>query len=304
MRGMTATPDNDYQDRFIAMAKKRLTHHITLYAASKGRQRRLVKRLDAYARDNIIGAVDLMDFAQEDITRYGRVSRETVLWHGSGRYQHAGGKAADVLGSILSAGSIRPVEDAYGIFSDGKVMTTISLTRYRMIARSYADIHGRGYREPHRYGDALTWTSYHYGLFYARAYTTHRRKLKKYYDAWHALTHDDNGHNTWGKKANLSAKDVWDVFGLGSDIPGNYPILYGLKDIRDTVRLAPVYQDYEVRVSRNIKLDEITHLEVPLSKVGEVREILAAHKVEVPVEPIELGELVASRRSFSSLLGF
>ena len=45
------------------------------------------------------------------------------------------------------------------------------------MARSYADMHGLGWKEKNRYGDALTWTSYYYSLFYARLFTVNGVKV-------------------------------------------------------------------------------------------------------------------------------
>ena len=182
-------------------------------------------------------------------------------------------------------------------------MHSISLTPHRIIARSYADIHGKGYKEPNRYGDALMWTSYFYGLFYAKLYTRNAITLKRFYKKWHKLTHDTNGDNTWGKKVNKSAQDVWDVFGLGSDIADNYPILIGVRRVEQQVNLSPVFKAYEVRTPVGIAIQDITHVEVPQDKVTSTKAFIESYGLVIPVLPIELGELQASHKTFSELLG-
>jgi hypothetical protein len=192
---------NDFQKQFIRLALRRLPHHVALYTARKVHSRHFIKTLDAWAKKHIIGNTKLRGFSSDEQERYMSAVSKAALWHGTGCYQYSQGKVVDVLECIVATGSIRPIEDAYAIFSGGKLMSSISLTRLRIIARCYADMHGKGYREPNRYGDALAWTSYHYGLFYARLYTVHYGKIRRYYKTWYQLTHDENGHNTWGQKS-------------------------------------------------------------------------------------------------------
>lgn len=300
---MSKNSTDNFQRQFIRLVLRRLPHHISLYTASKLHSKTAVKLLDSYAKKHIIASGKLQSFSAKEQQQYKSTTHQATLWHGSGRFQYSNGEIIDVLKSILASGAIRPVEDAYAIFSGGRLMRSISLTRLRIIARCYADMHGKGYHEPNRYGDALTLTSYHYGLFYARLYTIHYRKIKQYYKIWHKHTHDDNGHNTWGKKSNKGAEDVWDVFGLGSDISGNYPIVFGIKDVKGTTELSSVFRDYEVRTENTISIGNLTHIEVPLSKVKETEVLIANHQLNTPVYPIELGELMASQTPFSELLG-
>ena len=300
---MSKNSANNFQRQFVALALRRLPHHAALYAASKLHSQGAVKLLDSYAKKHIIAKAKIKSFSTEEQRRYEVAISRTSLWHGSGRFQYSNGEVVDVLNGILTSGAIRPIEDAYAIFSGGRLMSSISLTRLRAIARCYADMHGKGYREPGRYGDALTLTSYHYGLFYARLYVVHYRKIRRYYKIWHKHTHDGNGHNTWGKKSNKNAKDVWDVFGLGSDIPNNYPIIFGVKNIEDTAWLSSTFRDYEVRTENGIGLDNLTHIEVPAFRLKETEAMIKDHKLNIPVYPIELGELVASQTPFSELLG-
>ncbi len=300
---MSEISTNNFQRRFIKLALCRLPHHTALYIASKLHTKAVIKLLDSYAKKRIITQSKMRPFSAEEQRNYRATIHQTTLWHGSGRFQYSNDKVVDVLKGILTSGSIRPVEDAYAIFSGGKLMSSISLTRLRIIARCYADTHGKGYREPNRYGDALTLASYHYGLFFARLYATHYRKTRQYYKIWYTHTHDEQGHSTWGKKSNNDAKDVWDVFGLGSDIPGNYPVIFGIKRVTDVTQLSSLFSEYEVRTEKNISLDSLTHIEVPLSKVEETKLLITDRGLKVPIYPIELGELVASQTPFSKLMG-
>jgi hypothetical protein len=295
---------NDYQRLFIRLALKRLPHHFALSLASRVHFIWLIATLDRYAKKRFIGKPELLQFSETDIYHYNSLTNNTTLWHGTGRYQHSANGDIDVLESILKRGSLRPVEDAYAIFSGGKIMQSISLTKLRIIARSYADTNGKGFREPNRYGNALMWASYYYGLFYAYQYTRGYFSIRKYYKTWHSHTHDERGHNTWGKKTNRDAKYVWDIFGLGSDIKGNYPVIFGIKEIDGRIELSPIFNKYEVRTSSGIRLDQLTHIEVPSVYIAEIKGLLGKHGLTIPVESIEAGEVKASRTKFSTLLGY
>lgn len=295
---------NDFQKRFILKAIRYIPHNALLHFAVRFNIKPLARLLDWTAKKYILKNAKILPVDIERSNEYQKVAETTVLWHGSGRLQHSHSEVLDVLASVLKHKGIRPVDDVYAIFSGGKRMTSISLTRSRPVARSYADMHGKGYLEKNRYGDALTWVAYYYGLFYARLYTFGYPSIKKHYKTWHALTHDKNGHNTWGKKVNKQAEDVWDVFCLGTDITDNYPILFGIKSAGQTVQLNKLFSDYEVRASNVVSTSEITHLEVPALKVDDTKTLLKQYAIDIPVFSIELGEYIASKNRFSQLLGW
>lgn len=300
----TNRQSNNFQWQFIKLALLFLPHHLLLWSACKLRWQWAIVNLNHIARSRIVGRTNLQSYSNVELDDYGIAIAATQFWHGTGRFQYGlDGEVVDVLESMLRSAGTRPRSDAYAIFSGGEIMSSTSLTRLRIIARCYADIHGLGWREPHRYGNALVMTAYHYGLFYARLYTQGYFAVRKYYAKWHSLTHDDAGKNTWGQKVHFQAQDVWDVFGLGSDIVGNYPILIGIRGISKTVPLSKYFRDYEVRVDRPIRFDEMTHLEVPQARLTEVKKLLEKFDCNLPVLAIECGELVASKCRFSQLLG-
>ena len=194
---------------------------------------RFEKALDTIAKRKIINVKDLLSFDNSDIKEYQKLTKDTQLWHGTGRWQHGKDSIVDVMKSFCDIAGLKPSRDVYAVFggSDRHIVHSVSLCRSRMVARSYADIHGLGWKEKNRYGDALTWTSYYYSLFYARLFTVNGVKMLRRWKTWRTLSHDENGDNTWGKKVNKQARDVWDVFCLGSDISGNYPILIGVRSL-------------------------------------------------------------------------
>jgi hypothetical protein len=295
-------PEVDYQRRFVRLALRYLPHRLAVGAAIKLHASWALGWLNRWAARRYVGPVQLLAFSDSEIADYQRVTQSARYWHGTGRLQHSAGQPADVLESIVAHG-LRAVDDAYAVYAGGEVMKSISLTKWRIIARSYADTFGKAYREPHRYGDALMWTAYYYGRFFAGLYLSGYHPRSSHHRRWHKLTHDENGENTWGKKSNRRAHDVWDIFGLGSDIPGNYPILIGLSTVPDPTKLPPKFDRYEVRTGSDLPVDVFTHLEVPADRVEEVQALLDRHHVNIRALPIELGEVAASLQPFSELIG-
>lgn len=262
------------------------------------------KILDKFARKYIIKPKSIRQFKESEIKEYRKITKNTRLWHGTGRWQHGEHGITDVMKSFCDAAGLKPARDVYAVFggSNQRVVYSVSLCRSRMIARSYADMHRLGWKEENRYGDALMWVSYYYGMFYARLFITSGFKMMRRWKAWRALSHDSNGDNTWGKKVNNQARNVWDVFCLGSDISGNYPILIGVKNIDSQIKLDKPMSQYEVRANKLINIANISHVEVLYDKQDEVRKLLHKHDVKLPVTSIELGEYVSSKERFIDLI--
>ena len=264
------------------------------------------KLLDRTAHKRIIKTKTLCQFSSSEMSEYQKLTKSTQFWHGTGRWQHGEHGTVDVLKSFCDTGGLKPARDVYAVFggSDQHIIHSISLCRSRMVARSYADMHGVGWKEKNRHGDALTWTSYYYSLFYARLFTVNGVKVLRRWKTWRALSHDENGDNTWGKKVNKQARDVWDIFCLGSDISGNYPILVGVRSLDSQLKLEKPMSHYEVRANKRIGVANISHIEVPRDKQDEMRELLLSCGIDIPVTSIELGECVSMQKRFTELLGW
>jgi hypothetical protein len=305
-RRRTRTRDNGYQKLFIKKLLRYLPHHLLLAITHKVRLRSAEKLLGSIAQKRIITTKTLRRFSSSEIAEYQKLTRDTQFWHGTGRWQHGERSIIDVLKSFCDTGGLKPARDVYAVFggSDQHIIHSISLCRSRMVARSYADMHGLGWKEKNRYGDALTWTSYYYSLFYARLFTISGITMLRRWKTWRSLSHDEHGDNTWGKKVNTQARDVWDIFCLGSDIPSNYPILIGIKHLASQVELEKPMRYYEARADKRIAITDISHIEVPYNKQKEVRRLLLAHNIALPVMSIELGECVSAQKSFTELLGW
>lgn len=156
------------------------------------------KILDKFARKYIIKPKSIRQFKESEIKEYRKITKNTRLWHGTGRWQHGEHGITDVMKSFCDAAGLKPARDVYAVFggSNQHIVHSISVCRSRMIARSYADMHGVGWKEKNRYGDALTWVSYYYGMFYARLFITRGFKMMRRWKAWRALSNDNNGDNT------------------------------------------------------------------------------------------------------------
>ena len=300
------TKDNGYQKLFIKKLLRYLPHHLLLAINHKVRLRYAEKLLGRMALKRIIKTKPLCQFSSSEMSEYQKLTKGTQFWHGTGRWQHGEHGTVDVLKSLCDTAGLKPARDVYAVFggSDRHIVHSVSLCRSRMVARSYADMHGLGWKEKNRYGDALTWTSYYYSLFYARLFTVDGVKMLRRWKTWRTLSHDENGDNTWGKKVNKQARDVWDIFCLGSDISGNYPILIGVKSLDSQLKLEKPMSHYEVRADKRIGVANISHIEVPRDKQDEMRELLLSCGIDIPVTSIELGECVSIQKRFTELLGW
>ncbi len=305
-RQRARTKDNGYQKLFIKKLLRYLPHHLLLAITHKVRLRSVEKLLDRMALKRIIKTKPLCQFSSLEISEYQKLTKGTQFWHGTGRWQHGEHGTVDVLKSLCDTAGLKPARDVYAVFggSDQHIIHSVSVCRSRMVARSYADMHGVGWKEKNRHGDALTWAAYYYSLFYARLFTINGIKMLRRWKTWRSLSHDENGDNTWGKKVNTQARDVWDIFCLGSDIPSNYPILIGVKHLASQVELEKPMRYYEARADKRIATTDISHIEVPYNKQKEVRRLLLAYNIALSVTSIELGECVSTQKPFTELLGW
>jgi hypothetical protein len=290
-----------YKRQFWTDAAKHLPHHVSAKIARATKSDALMKR-NYRSRQEALSTLPLKPYSEKEVAEYMKAIRHTRLWHGTGRYQYSNGEIVDVLSQIIASGGLRPVPDAYAIMLGGEHMTSISATPLRIIARSYADIHGKGALEENRFGSSMWWVSYYYGSFYAQLFTKHIFTIARQYKKWHEATSDAQGERTWGKKVNTKAKHVWDVFGLGSDIMNNYPILLGIKRQADLAAIPDAIAKTEVRLIHTVDLHDFTHIEVPEAKVIETEAIISRSGHSIQVFPIELGEYIASKQSIDSLL--
>lgn len=296
------SPAPNYELRFRLLAILYIPHHALLAMAMRNNKPRLARALHGTVKKRLSGGTVLRPHTSQPQKEYLSIISRTTMWHGTGRFQYQEEKIVDVLQQILAKGHLQPKRDVYALAVDGKEMCSLSGTRLRVIARSYADTHGLGINEQERNGSSLWWAAYYYSLCYAQLFAKRGITVVRNWSKFEQASRDVNGERTWGKKANKNAKYVWDVFGLGSDIPGNYPILFGIAIDLNRSQAPRFLEQWEVRIVEPVTLSEVTHLEVPQVKITEVRALLKQHGYEIPVFPLELGEWLAAQQEIGELL--
>lgn len=223
------------------------------------------------------------------------VYSDIEYWHGTGRYQYSRGAVVDVLGNIARTRTLLPSYDAFDLT---RPMQSISLARSRVYGRAYADMHGTGSREKERYGSSLFWACAFLGdiaveaSLETRVWRPHgyRRMMDHLFKA-DALQ--------WYKKlTRASGNTVVDIYKDGSDIPDNYPVLFGVR--RGSIIPSSTSKAVAIHESRSecsIPLDDaIVHVEVPRSRLIETRGVLGG----IAVASIEDGERWSANFPFSS----
>jgi hypothetical protein len=254
--------------------------------------------------------------------------RETEWWHGTGtkkyvpvadsKYSaHCKREAEDVLGSLLSG--LRARRDPY---LDGMLYTstapTVSLSRTRMYAKAYALRHFCD-------GEAL---QYEFGSrdFWYKCITTRMsiEMLRRYIGAqmlvrivvasvrsWldaryrneraRRLRHRREQLTRWSSDIRADGRDV-----LSSDIPGNVPVLIGIRRgaVPTIAAGPPNLALYESRTEVDIPPSAFTHIEVPLANVDTIRSRMVEFGPlgTVPVVAIEFGDLLQSEQPFGEIL--
>ena len=291
-----------YKRQFWKSAARHLPHHSLLVISARIKAPRLTDALSK-RRDDILRKSIVKTYPTKLVEEYQGVMATTKLWHGAGRLQYKNKRVYDAFEAIIGNGALRPAKDVYAIILGGEEMTSISTTPLRIIARSYADMHGEGEREKYRYGSALWWVAYYYGMFYGIVFTRYSLTIMRNWSKWNNASTNDSGQRTWGHKVNAKADSVWSAFGQGSDIPGNYPVLFGIKQYSLVAKMPHTLQKVETRLTNPVQISDLSHIEVPEDKIDEVKARLATHGFSTPVFPIELGEYVASKQQFKTLLG-
>jgi hypothetical protein len=244
------------------------------------------------------------DEEAEVLAEFDAVYQEAWRWHGTGRYQHRGGRTIDILREIAREGGLRPHEDVMDPIVGE--MDSVSTAASRMYARPYADMH-QDRIEPmsYRYGKASYWAQFFVspialeGLIELKAWRKGPARDR-------ARKVGSEGLSKWRNKVNESPwqKNIFPIFDQGSDIAGNYPILIGIKEGSfHEVQISKTLSRFESRSEHLVPIEAFSHLEVPLNKVAETRARLAAGGYSsIFVLSIELGEYFCSKQSFSDLI--
>lgn len=241
--------------------------------------------------DRLLGATVL-----RSTVLYGQDTGQSnnLLWHGTGRYQYRDGEYIDVLKKISNAQALLPKYDAFDL---DRPMCSVSLARSRMYARAYADMHGNGSQERERYGNSLFWACTFMGDIAIEAALESRSWSPRGYRKMMNHLANADTVNWYKKMTSMDNPTVLSVYRQGSDIAGNYPILFGVDSAH--VRASSVSRAvdiHEVRSEEPIAISSMTHIEVPRSRLDTTAQVIG-HLL--PVVSLEDSENIAARYSFS-----
>lgn len=249
----------------------------------------------------------------ESIPLIEKIYQEVGYWHGTGRYQYAHSNVTryesldtdtitDLLESIIQEGGLRLHDEPWLRKIQKMAMPTVSLSPFRMYAKLYAGLYL--YEKDtleYQFGTTKIWFRIllriqmlnknflkfllSKGLFQlARISTFQNTKL------WVRSIRKD------GKNSNLLKGHL-----IRSDIPGNYPILIGIKKNISLMYFNPGMERLEARTDKPVRFEDMTHIEVPLAHIEDTRTILKKKNVQLPVIPLEYGEFHCAGKSLSTL---
>lgn len=250
---------------------------------------RVAKRI--IAKDSTVAGRKV---APETMAKVEVVSKQTEYWHGTGRYQYRDGKVEDVLKGMIEQGGLLPQTDDIDLVG---TMDSVSLARSRTYARAYADMHENG-EKGERNGSALLWSAAFIGPLAMKIAqeekvwrSANRQRVKEHFTASNSAR--------WYEKVRQEPTGTLGIFARGSDIDGNYPILFGVKESAVApAKTSDSVAVHEVRSTDPIGFGDLTHIEVPEARVLETQEMLVKAGYEVPVMAIEDFEAYSARESF------
>ncbi len=250
-----------------------------------------IKSISGKEKPILPPALEIQYLEQRD--RIKQIYREVELWHGTGRYADSG--AVDVLVGIVDTQEIRPHQDIW----DGTLKTTktISATKIRPYAVTYADIHLQPtegellFKDPRKWGGLIKRLTAPHILSLirdARYFLHQRQEAIKWME-------NKTGQQIITRNGIKGKVDAWRQaanFGkLRSAIPGDYPILIGLlPNAFEPIKTAGYIGATERRTNQPIQITKINHLEVPLKYIEQTKVLLQDRGIFIPVLPREFGE--------------
>lgn len=236
-------------------------------------------------------------------------------WHGTGRSQYRDGQVVDVLDRIINDGGLVPQKDPFDTKTG--VGQSVSFSDRRMYSGGYAKMHlavgenlGYEYMPSEYWGvflqntirEAMGRNKWETALKAGKILWSHLRERKN--PAY--LFNIAKSARRWASKVTKEpyAEPMSKVFTVHSDIPGNYPILIGVKeDAFIPSQTAEFISLYEKRAATLIPFQSFTHIEVPQAHIQETQERLnQGGGKDVPVIAMELGEIHSSQFSTVQLI--
>ncbi|HVT01207.1 MAG TPA: hypothetical protein VHE53_03165 [Patescibacteria group bacterium] len=218
---------------------------------------------------------------------YGRV----WMWHGAGRFDRPEGHdVVDVLAGIADAKELRPNRD---VWNGSEEVETISATKNRAYATYYSDMHIQEgsdleFKDKRATNIGRLTLIMHASPLYLPSLILNMRNVARQIGEGHKWIRRHTGRGAAEKD---NHRDLTRFAGIRSEIPGDYPILLGLKyGTFEPMKTARYLKASEVRTDKPISVDNLTHMEVPLRNVSETKDLLRQKGVEIPIIPREFGE--------------
>lgn len=246
-----------------------------------------------------LAALNTLESKQDPVIA--NIYNDVCTWHGTGRFQYRQGQQIDILENIARQGQISTHHDTFDIT---RPMSSVSLGRSRMYARTYADLYRYKPDDRDRHGSSLFWgwmfltdTMFEAALETKLWTPSGYRKIRTHFGENRLL-------NWCDRLTKQASNNVLDIYRKGSDIEGNHPIIFGIKEgsfvPASTSRLIAVH---EVRSEAPLTLaNHVTHVEAPRAHLDEVSDTLMAYGHELPVISLEDAERYVSALPFSALL--
>lgn len=266
-------------------------------------QEMAVRRLGKIAHKNFTE----VPLDTEQATQLQDFHTATTYWHGSGRYQRHNQQEVDVLQSIMEQGAINPHLDPFD--PDLGVVTTTSLATVRLYARAYADMHTANPKNLNRLLDnqhaAIFYVVRSFGRAALRSFMNHPEGMRQ---ALKESRADNQARlaatpQKWSEKITRTRVNPMLAYRQGSDIEGNYPILFGLNHDIQTLPISRILAETrEARTKEPILVQSITHIEVPTEKIAETQDIVGQYGCTTPVVSIEAMEQHMAQKPFREVL--
>jgi hypothetical protein len=298
---MKNSPEDEYAPTkkryFLAGVAGRVTGNAIRRQERSGKPIITVKIIDSLGT-RLLKEKPLSTTTRESIQEAFEASK---YWHGTGRYQYKNGERVDVLNFIITHRALTPQHDTLDLTGP---MESLSLAKSRMYARAYADMHGKASKEVDRHGSSTFWAWTFAGDIYGEL--INETKLWKRKNRIASRKHfNEGGTSSWPSKVSTISMPVPEIFNRGSDIEGNYPILFGIRD--SSFKAAATSRSVAIHEARSLQplsLDgDVTHIELPRAHLNEVLALLKQNNLTaVPVFTIEECEQYASELPLSKLI--
>lgn len=257
---------------------------------------------------------------QEYLPLIKKCYEEDLYWHGTGRYHYEydmnsrekeadQGNVFDVLESIIDRKAILAHRDLFLNF-ENQTAKTISLTPCRMYARCYAEIH-QYELDPlkYEYGSVSFWISVIVPIQLVavlrnnpvRVYGPHIKKIIGNIKGFKKIR---GWISTFRKDSREKKFSLLNIDKIRSDIEGNHGILIAFK--KEMIKTTPFdkgMERFEARACGDIPFDALSHMEVPVANLEEIKNFLGSKKIMIPVIPIEYGERYCNNYRLPYLIG-